>query len=90
MAELVITATGAAIGGLVGGPSGALVGAQIGNFAAPVITDIAFGGNTLLAHVLTGWLAIIPWLLPTLLNMALMPLVHKRFKQTNVSERTAA
>ncbi len=58
--------------------------------AAAYTAFFAFGGNTLLSHVLTGWLAIIPWVLPTLLTMALMPLVHKRFKQTKVSKRSPA
>ncbi|MEM8488198.1 MAG: hypothetical protein AAF564_21790 [Bacteroidota bacterium] len=58
--------------------------------AAAYTAFFAFGGNTLLSHVLTGWLAIIPWLLPTLLTMALMPLVHKRFKQVKRAEQPKA
>lgn len=58
--------------------------------AAAYTAFFAFGGNTLLAHVLTGWLAIIPWLLPTILTMALMPLVHKRFKQNKPGKQVAA
>ncbi len=42
----------------------------------------AFGGRTILGDILTGWWTLVPWLLPTLLTIALLPLVHRRFKQT--------
>ncbi len=41
----------------------------------------AFGGRVVFDDLLTGWLAIIPWILPTLLTMLLLPLVHRRYKQ---------
>ena len=42
---------------------------------------LAFGGSTWLSDYITGWWTLVPWLLPTLLTMALIPLVHKRCKQ---------
>ena len=42
---------------------------------------LAFGGRTVLGDILTGWWTLVPWLLPTFLTIALLPLVHKRFKQ---------
>ena len=41
----------------------------------------AFGGSTWLSDYINGWWTLVPWLLPTLLTIALMPLVHRRFKQ---------
>ncbi len=46
------------------------------------------GGRTVLAGILTGWWSVVPWVLPTLLTVALLPLVHRRFKQQkNNAER---
>ena len=45
----------------------------------------AFGGNMLLSDVFTGWWAILPWILPSLLTFALLPLVHRRYKQTKAA-----
>lgn len=42
----------------------------------------AFGGNTLLSNILTGWWAIVPWVMPTLLTFALLPFVHRHYNQT--------
>lgn len=51
--------------------------------AAAYTAFFAFGGNTLFSSILVGWWAILPWILPTLLTFALLPLVHKHYKQTN-------
>lgn len=51
--------------------------------AAAYTAFFAFGGRTVLGDLLTGWWTLIPWVLPTLLTMALLPLVHRRFKQAN-------
>ena len=50
--------------------------------AAAYTAFFAFGGSTLLSSILVGWWAILPWILPTLLTFALLPLVHKHYKQT--------
>lgn len=44
----------------------------------------AFGGRTILGDILTGWWTLVPWLLPTFLTIALLPLVHRRFKQARI------
>ncbi|MFK7847586.1 MAG: hypothetical protein AB8G77_20005 [Rhodothermales bacterium] len=49
--------------------------------AAAYTAFFAFGGRTILGDILTGWWTLIPWLLPSLLTIALLPLVHRRFKQ---------
>jgi len=49
--------------------------------AAAYTAFFAFGGRTLLADLLTGWWTLVPWVLPTLLTAALLPLIHRRFKQ---------
>lgn len=49
--------------------------------AAAYTAFFAFGGRTVLGDILTGWWTLIPWLLPSLLTIALLPLVHRRFKQ---------
>ena len=49
--------------------------------AAAYTAFFAFGGRALLSDVLTGWWGILPWILPTLLTIALLPLVHRQFHQ---------
>ena len=50
--------------------------------AAAYTAFFAFGGRALLGDMLTGWWSIIPWILPTLLTISLLPFIHKRYKQT--------
>jgi len=54
--------------------------------AAAYTAFFVIGGQNLL--LLTGWWTLAPWVLPTLLTVALLPLVHRRFKQQkNNAER---
>lgn len=56
--------------------------------AAAYTAFFAFGGRTLLSSFLIGWWMLVPWILPTLLTVALLPLVHRRFKQNQKKEST--
>ena len=47
--------------------------------AAAYTAFFVIGGQNLL--LLTGWWTLAPWVLPTLLTVAPLPLVHRRFKQ---------
>ena len=49
--------------------------------AAAYTAFFVIGGENLLGGFLTGWWTLAPWVLPTLLTVALLPLVHRRFKQ---------
>ena len=56
--------------------------------AAAYTAFFVVGGENLLGGLLTGWWTLAPWVLPTLLTVALLPLVHRRFKQQkNNAER---
>lgn len=56
--------------------------------AAAYTAFFAFGGRTLLGNILTGWWTLLPWLLPTFLTMALMPFIHRKYKQNRKPLKT--
>lgn len=47
MTTIVLSAAGAAVGGFIGGPSGALTGVQIASAAAPIVNDLIIGSPSL-------------------------------------------
>ena len=49
----------------------------------------AFGGRTWLATFTVGWWGIVPWVLPILLAIAILPLVHRAYKQQQSRQKSA-
>ncbi|GAB5518418.1 MAG: hypothetical protein RhofKO_06690 [Rhodothermales bacterium] len=50
--------------------------------AAAYTAFLVFGGRTLFAGLLTGWWTLLPWLLPTALTFAALPILHRRYTKS--------
>lgn len=56
------------------------MGGMIGTAIAANTAFLVFGGNRLLPFELEGWLAVVPWLLPTLIGVPAIQLLERKYR----------